>query len=70
MAAKITIVNFRKKLIDIDNISAKAVIDGLVHAGVLVDDSPEFVSSVTTKQLWSKDERTIIQITWGEQSDE
>jgi len=69
MAAKITILNFRKRLIDVDNISAKAVLDGLVHAGVLVDDGPEFVASVTTKQLWSKEERTIIQITWDEQSD-
>lgn len=40
----------RKRLIDIDNISVKAVIDGIVLAGLLRDDSPEFVRSVTVSQ--------------------
>ena len=65
MAAKIRIVSYRARLIDIDNISGKAVIDGLVHAGVLPDDSPEFVQEVVFTQRKSKEERTIIHIEWG-----
>lgn len=29
----------RKRLADLDGLSVKAVIDGLVHAGILADDS-------------------------------
>jgi Holliday junction resolvase RusA-like endonuclease len=53
MAAKITVINMRKRQIDVDNLSTKALIDGLVHAGVLVDDSPEFVNEVVVKQFQS-----------------
>ncbi len=66
MRAKLTIINYRNRLIDIDNISCKSAIDGLVHAGVLPDDSPEHVSEVTIKQLKAKVERTIITVSWEE----
>ena len=66
MAAKITVINMRKRPIDIDNLSTKALIDGLVHAGVLVDDSPEYVNEVVVKQFQSDNERVIVQVSWRE----
>lgn len=57
----------RKRLIDPDGLSAKAAIDGLVHSGLLEDDSPAHVRKVET---WSQEktekgeaEETIITIT-------
>ena len=57
----------RYRLADADGLSAKAVIDGLVHAGVLQDDSPQYVKSVTQTQekITKKEtEETIITIEW------
>jgi hypothetical protein len=48
---RITVVSYRSRLCDADGISAKAAIDGLVHAGILQDDSPEFVAEVRYKQV-------------------
>ncbi len=70
MRAKLTIINYRNRLIDIDNISCKSAIDGLVHAGVLPDDSPEHVAEVTIKQVKAKVERTIITVVWEEDRSE
>ena len=66
MRAKLTIISFRKRLCDADAISAKAAIDGLVHAGILNDDCPRHVSEVRYRQLQSDDERTIIQVRFEE----
>jgi len=40
---------FDKRPMDADNVVAKVYIDGLVHAGLLVDDNPTYVDSVTTR---------------------
>ena len=56
----------RKRLCDADGISAKAVIDGLVSAGILQDDSPNYVNAVSYSQEKSQIEETIITI-WMEQ---
>lgn len=40
--------HFKGRLLDPDNICAKPLIDGLVEAGLLVDDSPQYVDGVTT----------------------
>jgi hypothetical protein len=56
----------RHRMADSDGISAKAVIDGLVLAGVLEDDSPKYVKWVTYSQekiSKKEDEETIITIT-------
>jgi len=57
----------RKRLIDPDGLSAKAAIDGIVHRGLLADDSATHVRKVET---WSQEkagkdeeEETIITIT-------
>jgi Holliday junction resolvase RusA-like endonuclease len=55
--------SIRKRLTDADGVSAKATIDGLVHAGLLQDDSPEFVKEVSYSQEKGKEEETIITIT-------
>lgn len=47
----ITIVSFRMRLADSDGISGKAAIDGLVHAGVIRDDSPQYVEEVRYRQV-------------------
>lgn len=46
--------SFRNRLADSDGISAKAAIDGLVHAGVLQDDSTQFVEKVSYSQKKTK----------------
>ena len=66
MSAKITVINMRKRQIDVDNLSTKALIDGLVHAGVLVDDGPSYVNEVVVKQFQSDNERVIVQVSWRE----
>lgn len=60
---RIHVHSIRNRLTDADGISAKAAIDGLVHAGILEDDSPAFVKEVTYSQEKTKgEERTIITI--------
>ena len=60
----ISVHSKRKRLADPDGISAKAAIDGLVLAGVLVDDSCKYVSEVRFTQEQSKVEETIITLEW------
>lgn len=55
----------RTRLADADGVSAKAVIDGLVKAGLLANDSPECVKEVSYSQDNSKNkdsEETIIDL--------
>lgn len=59
---RIHIHSKRKRLTDADGISAKAAIDGLVHGGLLQDDSTEFVQEVSYSQAKSTDEETVIEI--------
>ncbi len=39
---------YKGQMADPDNICSKLVIDGLKHAGIVVDDTPEYIHSVTT----------------------
>ncbi len=62
---RIRVVSYRCRLADADGVSAKAAIDGLVHCGVLQDDGPKFVASVSFEQIKVKnksDEQTEIWI--------
>ena len=52
----------RKRLADADGISGKACIDGIVHAGLLPDDSAEYVKEVSYSQEKGKEEYTVIEI--------
>ena len=56
--------SIRRRLADPDGISAKAAIDGIVHAGLLPDDSPQHVRAVTYSQEKGAEEQTIITIAW------
>lgn len=47
---RINLHSRRHRLVDIDNLSAKAVIDGLVLAGILEDDSASYVKEVSQTQ--------------------
>ena len=59
---RIKVHHVRKRLIDIDNLSVKAAIDGLVRVGILADDSPEFVKEVSHTQEKGRVEKTRITI--------
>jgi Holliday junction resolvase RusA-like endonuclease len=62
---RITVISYRSRLADADGVSAKAAIDGLVHSGILKDDSPKEVVEVRHVQHKVKnkeDERTEIEI--------
>lgn len=59
----INIHSIRKRLTDCDGVSGKAVIDGLILAGLLKDDGPKFVQSVTfSQEKTSGPEKTIIRL--------
>ena len=61
----IHIHSVRKRLADADGISGKAAIDGIVKAGLLPDDKPEFVQEVSYSQEKGNEEYTEITITEG-----
>lgn len=56
----------RATLADADGVSGKAAIDGLIHSGILDDDSPEEVKQVSYSQEKCKKgyEKTQITLTW------
>jgi len=62
----ITVRSYRKRGHDPDGISVKAVLDGIVRAGLLPDDSTKYVKEVRFKSYLSKEEKTVIEITADE----
>ena len=59
----ITFVHVRTRLADSDGISGKAAIDGIVHAGILADDSPKQVTETRHRQIKAgrgEPEKTIV----------
>jgi len=59
----IRVQSYRKRLTDADGASAKAAIDGLVLAGILIDDSAEYVESVSySQEKTTGEEYTVITI--------
>jgi Holliday junction resolvase RusA-like endonuclease len=59
---RITFYHTRKRLADIDGLSGKAVIDGIVQAGILTDDTPQQVKEVRNCQAKGSREETKIVI--------
>jgi hypothetical protein len=51
---------------DPDGISIKAVLDGIVHSGILPDDNSDIIEEVRFTQEKSDTEETEITITWRE----
>jgi hypothetical protein len=63
----LTITAYRARRLDSDNVWVKGVIDGLVWAGLLHDDSPRYVASTRTLCEKSGEEPYVtIQITTEE----
>jgi len=57
----IRVISYRKRKHDPDGISVKAVLDGIVRAGLLPDDSTEQVRRITFESIKTKeDEKTVI----------
>lgn len=59
---RITFYHTRKRLADLDNLSVKAAIDGLVQAKVLADDTPQQVAEIRHRQAKGAREETRIVI--------
>ena len=49
----------RKRATDIDGLSIKATLDGLVASGILPDDSPKWIKSIKTTASKGEVEKTI-----------
>lgn len=58
----VKVTSYRKRNTDTDGISAKAVLDGLVRAGILADDSSEQVKTITFENIKAKEEKTVIEL--------
>jgi len=48
---KVRATQYRRRLTDIDGGSIKAVLDAIVRAGVVKDDSPEIIKSLEIRQF-------------------
>lgn len=59
---KITILAYLKRTIDPDNVCSKLVIDGIKLCGLIQDDTPKYINSVTVKVIKSKEDKTVIEI--------
>ncbi|MDX8390271.1 MAG: hypothetical protein R8M38_07255 [Mariprofundaceae bacterium] len=46
--------SIRPRLLDMDNLCAKQLIDGIVHSGLIPDDSPRFIHAYTVTQQQAK----------------
>lgn len=57
---RIVVYHFRKRKIDPDNLSIKAVLDGAVSVGILADDTSFEIKEITHKQFKADDEKTYI----------
>jgi len=58
----IIVTAYLKREIDCDNVSCKGIIDGLKLVGTIKDDSPKYVTEVTTRVVKSKKDYTVIEI--------
>lgn len=66
---RMVITSYRVRLCDIDNLEVKFLIDALRYAGIIVNDSPRDIVSLTVQQAQVRhfiDEHTDVQITVGE----
>jgi len=60
---KVRIISYRSRFLDITNLTggAKYIEDALVTAGLIPDDSPEFIDcTVSQEKALGKDQRTVI----------
>jgi len=57
---RITFHHTRKRLADLDGLSGKAAIDGIVDFGLLSDDTPKQVAEISHRQSKGRVEETKI----------
>ena len=55
-----SIVSYRKKLLDYDNLDVKLLIDALCNEGFIWDDSPKYLGKPIIEQEKDNDERIEI----------
>ena len=67
---RITFNHIRRTLADPDGLSGKAVLDGIVKAGLLRDDSAKEITEVRHYQTKAQVEKTIVTIEEVEGSEE
>ena len=65
----ITVTSYRKRRHDPDGVSVKAVLDGIIRAGLLVDDSTEVIRQITFRSEINKEEKTVIEISGATDDD-
>lgn len=59
----VRITSFRSRLLDLDNLCAKSLLDSLRYAGLIPGDSPQDITLVVSQEKCAKkDERTEIEI--------
>jgi len=61
-AVRVHFHHVRKRLADLDNLCAKAALDGLVACGILEDDRQEFVKEIRHTQEKGSEERTEVTV--------
>ncbi len=66
LPCRIHVCSIRNRLADPDGVSAKACIDGIVHVGILSDDTAKQVKEVSYSQqkAGKGQEKTIIELIW------
>ncbi|HDY87976.1 MAG TPA: hypothetical protein ENH82_07685 [bacterium] len=60
---RIAVCSTRGRLADTDGLSIKAVLDGIVKANILADDTPKEIKEIRFSQEKGRPEKTVITIT-------
>lgn len=58
----VRVISYRKRRHDPDGVSVKAILDGIVRAGILPDDSTDIIKRVAFDSVKSDEEKTVIEI--------
>ena len=56
------VIRFGSPVVDVDNVMAKVVVDGLKHAGLLQEDNPTVVSRIVVDSFPAKRKDTRVEI--------
>lgn len=58
----VVVTHVRSRLADPDGLSVKAVLDGIVQAGILANDSAKQITEIRNRQVKGDPEITIIEL--------
>lgn len=59
---RVVVTHYRRRLLDPDNLSIKAVLDAIRRTSIISDDSPEQITEIVHRQVKAREEKTIIRI--------